>query len=140
MDWKIGGLLVSIFYGLGHVYARKCLNNNLDLSILIFYYFLICGIISIIIFLFLTHKKIDLAIDAKELINITIIVLLFATGTMFLFYSIKNTKILGILQSMRTVIQIIFVSILGYLYLGEALTIKDMIGILFCCIGIYLIL
>tara|TARA_Y100000816_G_scaffold124089_1_gene87218 strand:+ start:323 stop:745 length:423 start_codon:yes stop_codon:yes gene_type:complete len=140
MDWKIGGLLVSILYGLGHIYARKCLTKDLDSNVLIFYFFLIYGIISIIIFLFLTHKKIDLSIDTKELINITIIVVLFATGTMFLFYSIKNTKILGILQSMRAVIQIIFVAILGYLYLGESLTIKDMIGILFCCIGIYLIL
>ena len=133
MDWKIGGLLVSIFYGLGHVYAKKCLNNNLDLSILIFYYFLICGIISIIIFLFLTHK--NRSSNRYKRINkyYNSSIIICNWYYVFILFN-KKYKILGILQSMRNVIQIIFVSILGYLYLGEALTIKDMIGILFCCI------
>ena len=140
MDWKIGGILISLFYGLGHTYARECLTKDLDSNVLIFYYFLIYGIVSIIIFLLLTNNKIDLAIDTKELINITIITILFAFGTIFLIYSIKDTKNLGIFVSMRSVIQIIFVAILGYLYLGEPITFKEIIGILFCCIGIYLIL
>ena len=37
MDRKIGGLLAST-HGLD-MFMQKCLNNNLDLSILIFYYF-----------------------------------------------------------------------------------------------------
>ena len=89
-------------------------------------------------YLLLNNKK--LSINNKDITSILLPTILFAIGTVFLFYTISQKVNLGIMNTIRTSSQVIITLVLGYLYFNENITIKQLIGIIFVLGGIVLVL
>ena len=140
MNWIFSALTVSLFYSLASIYTRSCFKSNVEFNTLVSYYFLFNGIIGLtfIMYLLLNNKK--LSINNKDITSILLPTILFAIGTVFLFYTISQKVNLGIMNTIRTSSQVIITLVLGYLYFNEKITIKQLIGIVFVLGGIVLVL
>ena len=71
--------------------------------------------------------------------TIILTTILFAIGTIFLFYSISMKIELGIMNIIRVALQIILTMILGYIYFNEQLTNYQLIGSIFIIVGILMV-
>jgi drug/metabolite transporter (DMT)-like permease len=77
--------------------------------------------------LYLYAHDVNIELNGK-LPTILLTTILFMTGTTFLFYSISRKVELGIMNTVRTALQIILTVLLGYLYFNERFTCYQIIG------------
>lgn len=138
MDWLFGVFGVAFFYSMAQIYARICLNSKIDFIVLTTYHLLFCGLLGILMMSYLYIDNRNIEINGK-ISTIILTVLLFVTGTTFLFYSISRKIELGIMNTVRTALQIIFTIILGYLYFDERITLYQLIGSILIITGILMI-
>jgi uncharacterized membrane protein len=140
MNWIFSALTVSLFYSLASIYTRSCFKLNIEFNTLVSYYFLFNGIIGLTFIMYLLLNNKNLSVDNNHITSILLPTILFAIGTVFLFYTISQKVNLGIMNTIRTSSQVIITLVLGYLYFNEKITIKELIGIVFVLGGIVLVL
>jgi drug/metabolite transporter (DMT)-like permease len=138
MDWLLGVLGVAIFYSLAQIHARKCLNSKIDYRVFLAYYLIICGILGIIMMTYLYVDDVKLEINGK-LDTIVLTTMLFVVGTTSLLYSISRKIELGIMNTVRTALQIIITIILGNIYLKEEITKKQLMGTMIIIVGMIMV-
>ena len=138
MNWLLGVVGVAFFYSMAQIYTRICLNSKIDYRVLVAYYLLICGLFGILMmsYLYIDNKNIE--INGK-LLTIILTTILFAIGTIFLFYSISMKIELGIMNIVRVALQIILTMVLGYIYFNEQLTNYQLIGSILIIVGILMV-
>ena len=138
MDWLISIFFVAFFYSIAQIYARICLNSKVDYKIVNTYYLLICGFIGLISFCFLKINNVNTDING-EFLSLFLTSTFFIIGTIFLFYSISKKVNIGILNTIRTALQVILTVFLGYLYFNETITMVQCLGIVLIISGIFLV-
>ena len=138
MDLLISIFFVAFFYSIAQIYARICLNSKVDYKIVNTYYLLICGFIGLISFCVLRMNNVNTDING-EFSSLFLTSAFFIIGTIFLFYSISKKVNIGILNTIRTALQIILTVLLGYLYFNEKITLMQIIGIILIIVGIFLV-
>ena len=140
MNWVFSVLIVSLFYSLASIYTRSCFKSNVEFNTLVSYYFLFNGIIGLTFIMYLLLNNKNLSLNNKDITSVLVPTILFAIGTVFLFYTISQKVNLGVMNTIRTSSQIILTLFLGYLYFNESITIKQLFGIIFILGGIVLVL
>ena len=138
MNWLFGVIGVALFYSLAQMYARTCLNSKIDFRVLMAHYLLICGFFGLLLFsyLYAHNAKIEINGNFKTILLTTI---LFIIGTMFLFYSISRKIELGVMNTVRTALQIMLTILFGYLYFNEQLSKIQLLGAVLGIVGIFLV-
>lgn len=138
MNWLFGVIGVALFYSLAQIYARTCLNSKIDFKVLMVYYLLICGFFGLLLFSYLYAHNAKIEING-ELRTILLTTILFIIGTMFLFYSISTKIELGVMNTVRTALQIMLTTLFGYLYFNEQLSFIQLVGSILVILGIFLV-
>ncbi len=138
-------LISSLFWGLLPFVDKIILNNTKLLTItIVFLRKLFAIFINIFLFLILKNRFNSLLEIKKEFkSNIKIMLLLplsafFATlGFLFYLFSLNENKNSFIVVTTTYALPIIIFSILNFLFLGEKLFLKNILGIFLILIGIY---
>lgn len=127
MDTIVLVIIATILLNLGVTFVKNC--DNYD----ILYIYMYLALLSIIVII-ATKKKPLIKINQ----NIVLATIFIFLGYTLFMYLIKNNDI-SRMMIYKNVLGILFISLIGYYYFKEQLTLTNIIGIALMCLGIYML-
>ena len=127
MDTIVLVIIATILLNLGVTFVKNC--DNYD----ILYIYMYLALLSIIVII-ATKKKPLIKINQ----NIVLATIFIFLGYTLFMYLIKNNDI-SRMMIYKNVLGILFISLIGYYYFKEQLTLTNIIGIALMCLGIYIL-